>query len=316
VVKVLLANGADVNIFGGNLDSALQACICHGDLDILHLLLEHGADLNHEGGLYHSPLRCATYRGEVRIAEILLDRGAEFNDDIFLIALEYKHKSLVKRMLSKGVNVNASEKKGTALQLAIQNEDTETAHALLADNSIEIDAQGGTYGATALHLALMKGNQEIVRELLRKGASVNAEGSDYYKLLTAAVLSHDEKLIRLVLHAGAYINSHKCGWYESALNVAAREGLKNVINLLLDLGMDVNESSGRNEDETCRCQLNIVAKPFINSITATPLQITCQRSDIEMVKLLISRRADINAPPGDEGMFKIKLYVLLALNLN
>jgi ankyrin repeat protein len=252
VVKVLLANGAGVNIFGGQLDSALQACIDHGNMDILQLLLDHGADLNHEGGLYHSPLHCATFRGKARAAEILLDRNAKFNDEIFLMAIEYDHKSLVSRMFSKGVNVNAQGKEGTALQLAIQRKDSQTARALLADDSIEIDARGGKHGATALHLALITGNEEMVLELLRKGASVNAEGSEFYKPLTAAVASGNEKLIHLVLDAGADINGHRGGWYDSALNVAARKGLKDVISLLLELGMDINESSGRTEDAKCR----------------------------------------------------------------
>ena len=315
VVKVLLANGADVNIFGGRLDSALQACIDHGDLDILHLLLDYGADLNHEGGLYHSPLHCATFRGKARAAEILLDRGAEFNDKIFLMAIDYGHESLVKRMFSKEVNVNAQEKEGTALQLAIKRKDIQTARALVADDSIEIDARGGKHGATALHLALENGNEEMVRELLRKGASVNAEGSDFYKPLTAAVISHEERLIRLVFDAGADINGHRGGWYESALNAAARAGLKNVVNLLLDLGMDVNESSGRNEDHKCRCLFNLAVNPSTNDITATPLQCACQKSNIELAKLLISRGADINAPPGDEGMFKLILCTTLAPTL-
>jgi len=255
VVKVLLDSGADVNIFGGRLDSALQACIDFGDLGIMDLLLERGADVNHEGGLYKSPLHCATFRGKTRAAEILLDRGAVFSDKVFLMAVGSRHESLVKRMLSRGVNVNAQHKGGTGLQLAIQGNDMETAQALLADSSIEIDARGGEKGATALHLALRGGNEEMVRELLRRGASVNAEGGIYYKPLTAAIAGRNEKLIRCVLDAGADINGHIGGWYESALNAAARAGLRDVAGRLLDLGIDINEQSSRGQDAKCKCAL-------------------------------------------------------------
>lgn len=252
VVKVLLANGADVNSFGGRLDSALQACIDHGDLNILQLLLSHGADLNHEGGLYRSPLHCATFRGKVRAAEILLDRGADFNDEIFLMAIRYEYESLVKRMLSKGVDVNAQGKKGTALQLAICNKDMETTRALLTDSRIDIDARGGEYGDTALQLALAQGNEEISTILVQKGASVSIEGGEYFKPLTAAVVGGNEKLIHLILDKGADINGHRGGWYDSALNVASSSGLENIVNLLLDRGMDVNEFSGKNKDSMCK----------------------------------------------------------------
>jgi ankyrin repeat protein len=111
-VKFLLASGVNANIFGGRLDSALQACIDNGNLEIMELLLCHGADMNHEGGLYHSPLHCATYRGKTRAAEILLDRGAIFNEEIFLMAIEYEHPSLVTRMLARGVDVHSQNERG------------------------------------------------------------------------------------------------------------------------------------------------------------------------------------------------------------
>jgi ankyrin repeat protein len=306
IVEILLANGADVNIFGGRLDSALQACIDHGDLKILQLLIDRGADLNHQGGLYSSPLYCATYRGNVRAAEILLDKGAEFNDEIFLIAIDFGHKTLVERMLAQGVNVNAQEKEGTALQIAIKREDMETARRLLADDSIQVDARGGEHGATALQVALRSGNEEMVLGLLRKGASVNAEGGEHYRPLTSAVVGRNEKLIRLVLDAGADVNGHRGGWYESALNAAARAGLKDVVNLLLDLGMDVNESSGSDGDAKGRCssmqQHTADVKVAANGLIATPLQCACGNVDIEMARLLLSRGADINAQPGPGGM--------------
>jgi ankyrin repeat protein len=241
----LLAKGADVNIFGGRLDSALQACIDNGNLEILELLLSHGADMNHEGGLYHSPLHCATYRGKTRAAEILLDRGALFNDEIYLMAVEYEHPSLISRILAKGVDVNSQNKKGTALQLAIKNQDTETINFLLSNKEVDIDARGGEYGSTALHLALQNGNEEIARRLILMGASVNLEGGDFYKPLTAAVLGKNENLIRLVLDSGADVNGHRGGWYESALNCACRRGLRSIVGLLLDHGADVTEFSGR-----------------------------------------------------------------------
>ena len=46
VVKLLLANGADVNAQNNNGDSALTRATLNGHLEIVKLLLTNGADVN------------------------------------------------------------------------------------------------------------------------------------------------------------------------------------------------------------------------------------------------------------------------------
>jgi ankyrin repeat protein len=254
VVKHLLGNGANVNNFGGDFDSALQACIDHGDLEVFQILLSNGADINHQGGRYHSPLRCAVYRGKVRAAEILIDAGAVFDDEIFLMAVEYEHKSLVQRMLLKGVDVNAQGPKGTALQLAIRAKDMDTAWALLGSDEIDLEARGGEHGQTALYTALEVENEKCVEELLRRGASVNAKGGEYGTPFTAAIQAGNVKLIQVLRDHGADINGYRDAWYYSPLIVAARNGLEGVVRTLLDAGMDVDEFAGKDEkDQQSQC---------------------------------------------------------------
>jgi len=137
VVRFLLAKGADVNIRGGEYGDALQACVDDGNLEILHLLLNRGANVDHEGGRYRSALWCAVYRGKTTAAEILLDHGARYDDEIFLMAVQYKHPTIIKRLLKNGVNVNAQGKNGSAIQLAIENNDLYTTLALLQSEGIE-----------------------------------------------------------------------------------------------------------------------------------------------------------------------------------
>jgi ankyrin repeat protein len=250
MVRLLLGNGANVNVFGGRLDSALQACIDFGNLDILHLLLENNADLDHEGGIFKSPLRCATFRGRITAAEVLLDRGAKFNDEIVLKAIGNGHSTLIQRMILKGINVNAQNTKGTALQLAIRHGDTDTAKTLLACDGIDVGVCGGPDGDTAFHLALEKGNVEIVEELLKRGADVNAKSGRYGTPLAAAVVGRNESLVRLLLERGADVNGHRLG-YESALNIAACVGQLDIVELLLNHGMDINELSGNDGQTKC-----------------------------------------------------------------
>jgi ankyrin repeat protein len=59
VVRLLLANGADVNARGGHYGTALQAAAAGGQLEAVKLLLQHGADPLAAGGKFGSALEAA-----------------------------------------------------------------------------------------------------------------------------------------------------------------------------------------------------------------------------------------------------------------
>ncbi len=63
-VQVLLDAGADVNLQGGPLGSALQAAALAGKVEVVKTLLERGASVNHAGGLYGRALAIARERLE------------------------------------------------------------------------------------------------------------------------------------------------------------------------------------------------------------------------------------------------------------
>ncbi|RPB27787.1 ankyrin, partial [Terfezia boudieri ATCC MYA-4762] len=76
IVTLLLDQGADVNITGGDYGTALGAAAHSGNLDIVTFLLNRGADINLTGGKYGTALGTAAYRGWPMIAKFLLDQGA------------------------------------------------------------------------------------------------------------------------------------------------------------------------------------------------------------------------------------------------
>ncbi|KAJ7162914.1 ankyrin repeat-containing domain protein [Mycena filopes] len=76
VVRLLIDNGADVNIQGGYYGTALQAAAKTGDVKSVRLLLEANADVGAEGGHYGSALRAAEANGHQETIKLLLDAGA------------------------------------------------------------------------------------------------------------------------------------------------------------------------------------------------------------------------------------------------
>lgn len=134
IARFLLKHGADPNLHGGHGGDALQAAVAGSgqgstegnNIDIVKLMIEHGAQLNHRGGSFHSAMRAAVYGGNMAAAHLLIDLGAELDDEVFLEAVDGERASVIPRLLENGVDVNAENKRGTALQLAIKYEDWAT----------------------------------------------------------------------------------------------------------------------------------------------------------------------------------------------
>src|SRR6266581_4878623 len=70
VVRILLAAGADPNIRSEANYTTLHKAAAHGNLDIVRMLLDGGADPN-------TPLDDAREKGHQAIAELLKERGAK-----------------------------------------------------------------------------------------------------------------------------------------------------------------------------------------------------------------------------------------------
>lgn len=247
VVKFLLKSGADVNIRGGEYGDALQAtieCTARGNvignnIDMVNLLLDHGADVNHKGGKYRSAMRTTVFCGNTSAAHALLDRGVEIDDEIFLLAVENRRKTVIPLLLEKGVDVNAENKDGTVLQMAIRKGDHDTIAALLKDPKIDINALGGRDGETALFCAVEAGNQEVVKLLLDRGADINEPCGNGCYCLPKAVGRQDVEMVELLLQRGADVNaSHRRS--QTALITACFSENECLVRLLLSHGADVN----------------------------------------------------------------------------
>jgi hypothetical protein len=108
----------------------------------------------------------------------------------------------------------------------------------LIGKGADVNAQGGEFG-NALQAASSKGHQEIVKLLLDKGADVNAQGGEDGNALQAASSKGHQEIVKLLLDKGADVNAQG-GGYGNALRAASLEGHQETVQLLLDKGADVN----------------------------------------------------------------------------
>jgi hypothetical protein len=148
----------------------------------------------------------------------------------------------------------------------------------LIGKGADVNAQGGYFG-NALYAASWEGHQETVQLLLDKGADVNAQGGYFGNALYAASWRGHQEIIQLLLDKGADVNAQG-GEYGNALYAASWGGHQETVQLLLDKGADVNAQGGK---------------------YGYALQAAASRGHQETVQLLLHKGADINAQGGYYG---------------
>ncbi|KAJ7091786.1 ankyrin repeat-containing domain protein [Mycena epipterygia] len=223
IVRMLLEKGAHVNTKGGEYGSALQAASKAGHVEIGSILLENGADVHAVGGEFGTALLAAAAENHMDMVHLLLDNGADINASgaMYGSALEAAcgrgHTKLVELLLRKGADIDAArEGSGSALQAAAASGHPDVVQILL-DSGADVNTRGGCYGS-ALHAVCgtrLEANRgwlyweevgrriQIVRLLLKKGATMTAAGDDNKTALEQAYESGYEHIAQILLENGA-----------------------------------------------------------------------------------------------------------------
>ena len=186
IVLELLAAGADTNN-----GAPLLSAVGYNQRDMVKLLLERGAkvDQQEEDGILGTPLIFAAIKGNADIARDLLAAGANVNSrtsngaTALMEAAEEKHTALVPLLLQAGADVNAADNFGvTALWHAASQGNLATAK-LLIDAGADVNARSSNQGSILETAALDAKSVEMVRMLLKHGASRKMDDSRVFGYL-------------------------------------------------------------------------------------------------------------------------------------
>jgi ankyrin repeat protein len=156
----------------------------------------------------------------------------------------------VKALIVAGADINASDKSAeTPLHIAaVRGYDEIT--SLLIDEGANVNARDGRE-LTPLHAAAWGGHKETVVLLIANGALINARGDDGTTPLLVATLSGRNDTMELLIYNGADINARN-GSGMTPLHAAALTGQKHAVELLIEKGADLN---AKNENGVTPLQL-------------------------------------------------------------
>ena len=187
-VRLLLEAGADPRRYlddNGEPTSAAYAAVSAGrSAELVELLLAHGADPDAPGPDGRSPFVAATARGRADLAALLRRYGAADDTteiDRFLSACQRADRAEVQRQLARDPGLPGrltAAQQGDAIVHAAEAGQT-AAVALMLDAGFPIEARGGDWGGTALHVAAYSGSAATVRLLIDRGADLEARDTNW-----------------------------------------------------------------------------------------------------------------------------------------
>jgi ankyrin repeat protein len=213
LVKILLHNGSNLFELTKDGDSALHLAAENGHQNMIELLVDAGINVNITGNYGNTALHYCFTKGYLNVAILLLNRNANVNaiDDEGQTCL-YKscvdgHINMVKYLLESNylnlIHIKAHDGM-TALHVAALHGNVEIIELLLIYGSnIDEVCKDNT---TAVHIAALWGHTNAVLLLLKHGANILTKTSSGFTLLhTACSCSHADELVISLLHEGLEI---------------------------------------------------------------------------------------------------------------
>ena len=245
--------------------------------DVKNYLNDGTVDVNGKNIYGWTALHVACHYGYRDVAELLLDHGADIevrsssNDTPLIQACFCDHAPIVKLLLDRGCAINADKKDGflTALHYACSTGATQCVKELLAHGADPFK-KGRTHGSTPFALSKVKKNQAVIDLLMehkkRSEQNLMVSNDDKKKSTLserkdkAAVMSSKNKQeclrdaarygsiddVKKYLNDGTVDVNGKDSYGWTALHKACHEGHRDIAELLLDHGADIEVRSSTN----------------------------------------------------------------------
>jgi cytohesin len=287
VIKLLLAYGADINAHG--YDNTLYSQAIENPRDVgagvVEFILTNGVDVTVSGeeGIFQTVL----FGTDTNLVKMLVPLYINSTNPAAMRTLRGVFEETLARDSEKMASAIISvfiQFQTNSLQKAVVIGDDDVANQILATNPAAANYKD-FFGWTPLHLAALIGKAKIAKTLIANQADVNAQDDIANSPLHWAAFYGREDLVKLLLEHKANIdlegNTQGNNQYISdtsdiatPLDFAIRNGFTEIATMLITNGANLGSHTWWND---------------------TPLHIATSKENVELMKLLLSHGANINA---------------------
>ncbi|XP_067653211.1 serine/threonine-protein phosphatase 6 regulatory ankyrin repeat subunit B-like [Haliotis asinina] len=281
----LVRKGADLSVIDEDGDNILHWACRGGNVKIVnYILMRNSVNINRKGRGGLTPVMLAAWRAKRKVFDSLVKKSADlsgfenYGKNILHLACEGTNVEIVKRILRLHiVDINCRFNEMTPLLLAVKYQPRNVFQLLLesgADPSLV-----NRDGDNALHLACMRGDEEIVKQVLKlHSLNINCRGSKGRTPLLLAAEYDSYNVFELLLESGADPSAvNRNG--DNILHVACKLDREEIVKHVLKLHtLDIN----------CRGDKG-----------KTPLLVSAEYSTYGVFKLLLKGGANLSAVDND-----------------
>lgn len=223
----------------------LHALARRGNLDIINYFIEKGADakiIDNEG---NTALMIASSGKNSELVKLLLSKTNNINivnnkgESALTKAVATGTPEIVTLLIENGAKTNLTDKEGNNLaahwfnSFKPKDEAFLKKHEILSKNGVDFKAKQHQ-GSTLLHLAVDKGNIELVNKAIELGIDVNAQDEDGNTALhKAALIAKDDIVLKALVKAGAK-KDLKTEFDETAYDLASQNDFLSKNNVSAD----------------------------------------------------------------------------------
>ena len=324
-VRALAASGEDVNARSGDGSTPLLWAAHASHDEIARALIAAGARVDDANDYGITPLLQASRTGDAAMVDLLLQAGANpalahpEGETPLIAAARAGSVPAIRLLLTRGADVNAADafQNATAVMWAAAE-----GHLAAVDVLIEAgadlnrqarvnalterhNADFPTGGFTALMWAARSGNEAMVRRLVAAGADVNLKNGDGASAAMIAIYNDRFDLAATLVELGSDPNDGSLylatEMREATTDQFAFDGSRlrpdhenqrtalDLMRLLLERGADPNKPFTG--------QMHSTSMPNTDRFDNTPFFRAAIAADVEALKVLIARGADLEQTP-------------------
>jgi ankyrin repeat protein len=316
-VEVLLRHGASPTLPNTNWNHAPPVVVAakYGHAAILKMLVEAGASVEDKDSEKNPALWWAVQHAHHEAVKTLIEAGADKNSvdlsvpgdvdlPVFFFAASESFLKCVRALLLYRVDPSVPGSKTTdskyALSKAAKAGDADMCRLLIEFGA---NADGSDDDKPLIH-AVMSKKREVVELLLEKGAGVDGMvGTDTFlnTPLIAAVELEDLEMAKFLVEKSASVDRAVTETQATAVTMAAREGLTDMVKRFIGAGADINRLAWKKEwnllhtafshPETLKVLLDAGIDIDLTTKDGTVLYLAAYNNRPELVRLLLSRGA-------------------------
>ena len=284
-VKFLISKGENLLSVDSTGNSTLHLSVQAESPGLVSLLLENGLNPECLNVRLETPLHHAARMGRFDIASLLLDSKADINcTDIegktpVHLAAENGHIKFVKFCIEKGAKLDVRDRLGRCpLFVAYESENFEVIKMLEHEDSCLVPISFvNNRGLEKVHIAASKGNLALIDHNI--GSLCKWKPRRTYEKDTVLHFAANSKIASKIIEYDCEKSIRfKNLWGEIPLHTAVKKEAKDVVNLLINSGSDVNA---------------------VNKKGCSPLMYAVETGSLEIVKRLMVEGAAVNARDHD-----------------